>query len=213
MLGDLPDPAPAGDGQSSWLPAAELRGVIDANFGAASLRISLVTAAGPGHDTVYFFDDTWQVSKEHWALLAATSFLLGPSARFPAQGSLQGVVSASAGLMALGTFHDFGAGTQVLLDPAQNQLDNPDNIDPYTLQAVPAFDLAAGIRVGKPVALTIDLGYTAAHVPAAGLEGAPSEAGAGRTALALDAIRLAVGVTVPLSRAPGRTSSPPESPQ
>lgn len=231
VLADLPNAAPIGNDRSSWFPGGELRTTFEANFGAAGLRATWVSAAGPGADTVYYYDERWKVSDDHWAFLASSGLLVGPAVRFPATSPVQAVFSASAGVMALGTFHDFGGETQILLDPEQNDLDNPDNIDPYTLQALPVFDLAGGFRTGKRVALTVELGYTAAHVPAKVLEGSPSEAGAKRTALALNAVRLAVGVTVPLgagtpavplgagkadvppARTPSRTPSPPESAQ
>ncbi len=201
VAGDLADDPPAGDGRASLGPAGTLRTRLEVGFGAAALRVQVAGLTGPGRDTVYWWEDGWQSSTEHWTWLGGVTVGAGPMVRVPVSRSVQFGAGATAGVMGVGSFHDFGGSTQYLLDPAQNDLDDPDNLDPYTIQAVPSAEMVASLRLGHGLAAELELGYTLALVPAADLSGTPPESSARRTAFALGAVFIALGVSAPI--APG----------
>lgn len=198
--GDLANPPPQGDGRSSLGPAGVLRAHLDVGWGEAAVRLQGAGLAGPARDTLYWWDDGWQRSDEHWAWLGTVALGVGPALNFAPRPGLAIGVAATAGAMGVGAFHDLGGPTAYLLDPSQNDLDNPDNLDPYTLQAVPSAELVAALRLGKGLAAEVELGYTLALVPAADLSGVPPESSARRTAFALGAVFVAVGVHAPLAQ-------------
>ncbi len=178
-----------------------MRGKLDLSFGAAALRLQVATTTGPARDTVYWWEDGWHRSDDHWAWIGAVALGAGPSLGWQPRGGLRLGLATTAGVMGIGSFHDFGGSTAYLLDPQQNDLDNPDNLDPYTLQVVPTAEVVASVHLGKRLAAEVELGYTLALVPAADLSGVPPESSARRTAFALGAVFVAVGVYAPL--APG----------
>ncbi len=201
VAGDLADDPPAGDGRGSLGPAATLRTRLELGFGPAALRLQVASFTGSGRDTVYWWEDGWRSSADHWTWLGGVTVGAGPMVRVPLSPSVQLGGGATGGIMGIGAFHDFGGASQYLLDPKQNDLDDPDNLDPYTIQAVPSAELVASLRVGRALAAELELGYTLALVPAADLSGTPPESSARRTAFALGAVFIALGVSAPL--APG----------
>jgi len=201
VAADFADEPPAGDGHARFGPAGTLRTRLEVVFGAAALRVQVAGLTGPGRDTVYWWEDGWRSSTDHWTWLGGVTIGAGPMVRIPLSQSVQVGGGATAGLMGIGAFHDFGGETQYLLDPAQNDLDDPGNVDPYTFQAVPSAEMVAALRLGRGLAAELELGYTLALVPAADLSGTPPESSARRTAFALGAVFIAFGVSAPV--APG----------
>lgn len=199
VAGALADDPPEGDGRASLGPAGTLRTRLEVGFGAAALRFQVASFTGPGRDTVYWWEEGWQASADHWTWLGGVTVGAGPMVRVPLSRSVQLGAGATGGIMGIGAFHDFGGRTQYLLDPKQNDLDDPDNLDPYTIQAVPSAELVTSLRVGRRLAAELELGYTLALVPAADLSGTPPESSARRTAFTLGAVFIALGVSAPLA--------------
>lgn len=165
----------------------------------ASVRMTVTALGAGGHDTVAWVEDgVAYESRDHWSLVSVGQVTLGGEFEVAPSAVVTPLLGAGLGAGVVGNFHSFGGDTQALLDPAQNELDNPQNIDPYTVGAVPAAEAWAGLRVGRTVAFAVEAGYTLSLVPAEQLQKTPAELGARRSAYALDLLRVAVGLSVPL---------------
>jgi hypothetical protein len=164
-----------------------------------SFRATLTLAVAPGQDTVTWSDERYVYeSGDHWTMVGAGLISLGGEVEILPEAAITPLFGGAAGGGVVATFHSFGGDTQALLDPDANDLEDPQNIDPYTRQPVPAAEVWAGMRMGKHVAVDIEAGYTVAFVSAAPLQKSPSELGAKRSAYALDFVRFGLGVSVPL---------------
>jgi hypothetical protein len=85
-----------------------------------------------------------------------------------------------------------------LLDPAQNQLGDPGNIDPFASSVVLAYEVGIGVRLDGPVVPWVELGYANAYLPEAPLSKTPSKLDASRAAFGWNTARCAVGVSFSL---------------
>lgn len=165
----------------------------------AAVRVTVTALGAGGHDTVAWVEDGVALeSRDHWSMLSVGQITVGGEFEFAPSALVTPLVGAGLGGGVVANFHSFGGDTQALLDPSQNELDNPQNVDPYTLGAVPAAEAWAGLRVGRTVAFAVEAGYTLSFVPAETLQKTPAELGARRSAYALDLLRVAVGLSVPL---------------
>lgn len=165
----------------------------------AALRVSLDLEALGGHDTVVWdTPSATYASTDHWSMAGVALLDVGGELEFVPSAVVTPYLGAglAAGLVA--NFHSFGGDTEELLDPTQNDLDNPSNVDPYTVAGVPGATAWFGLRVGRSVALDLEAGYTVAFVPAEALQKSPEQLGAQRSAYALDVLRIGVGIAVPL---------------
>lgn len=170
----------------------------------ARLRSTLRADLGFGSDRV-----TWGVevdgqqlrvaSEDHWAMLAAAGLTVGPEVSLPVSGPVVPYLGAELGAAWVGTYHAFGPDAAILLDPDQNELDNPKNVDPYTTQLALLTDLHAGVSLGAGdgVGGWAELGYSAAYLGARTLNKSPAEIDARREAYGWNPLRLAAGVRIP----------------
>lgn len=200
---DMPDRtskdyARFGPGPSLQIPVrvglsdyARLRSTLRADFGFGSDRVTW----GLEVDGV----PLRMASDDHWAMLAAAGLTVGPEVVLPLSGSVRPYLGAEAGGAWVGTYHAFGPEAEILLDPEQNELDNPKNVDPYTTQLAFLTDLHLGATVGtEGVGGWFELGYSAAFLGARPLNKAPESLDAQREAYGWNPIRLAAGVRIPL---------------
>lgn len=198
-MGDLPDAAledptaqfPIGGGlvvPLRWAPRP-----------GAALRGCLALAAAPGEDTVTWVEDgVLYESRDHWAMVGLASLTVDAEVELWPEAGSSPFFGAGAGGALTGSFHSFGGDSRALLDPSENDLDDPDNVDPYTLQLAPTAEVYLGLRVGRGLALDAELAYALTWVAGENLQKAPAELQPRRLAYALDTLRLAVGLSFPL---------------
>lgn len=201
MAGIIADPADAfGGGATSYAPGGALVVPFRWNIRpGTSLRAALDVDAAGGRDVVTWTEsDAAFQSSDHWSMVTAARLFLGPELAFLPDAGWTPYVGGGVGGGPVWNFHSFGGDTALLLDPAENSLDDDGNIDPFTVSWVPGVEVHGGVRVGRRVALEVELGYAASYIPAAPLRKSPPELGARRTAYALDLARVAVGVSAPL---------------
>ncbi len=201
LVGAVADPADAfGGSATSYAPGGAL--VVPVRWNVrpgTSLRAALDLNVAGGHDVVTWTEsDAAFQSSDHWSMVSAARIFLGPEVDFRPEASWTPYVGGGVGGGAVWNFHSFGGDTALLLDPTQNALEDDGNIDPYTVSWVPAVEVHGGFRVGKRVALEVEVGYAASYIPAAPLRKSQPELGARRTAYALDLARVAVGISAPL---------------
>lgn len=172
-------------------PGADVRATVD--LWGATGRDTVAWTERVGGESLRF------VSDAHWTLATVARLGVGPEIVLLPARRVGPYVAADAGVAVVGSWHSFGGDTQALLDPAANDLDDPQNVDPYTIQAVPTAGALVGIRVGSPgkLAWEIELGYTVAFLPSAPLRKTPPALEASRSAYALDVMRLGLGVSIP----------------
>ncbi|MFZ5482531.1 MAG: hypothetical protein ACOZNI_37560 [Myxococcota bacterium] len=199
---DLPDASLASEGarfgfgggivvpvRYELAPGASLRATLEATGAQGTDRVEW-TARSSGERVLYYSD-------AHWAMYGATTLALGPELSL--RGRVAPYLGASAGGALVATWHSFWGDSAVLLDPDQNDLDDPGNVDPWTLQGVPAAGAHVGVRIGAEdrVALEVEAGYTMAFLPAAPLRKSTPALDASRSAYALDVMRLGLGISLP----------------
>lgn len=198
IVGDPPDAVSQGYYAPGGAVAVPLRHTIRPG---ADIRVALDLAMAGGHDSVSWREnDVAFESADHWSMVMAGRIFVGPELAFTPGRPMTPYLGAGIGAGVVANFHSFGDDTSLLLDPEQNALDDPMNVDPWTLSFVPAAEVHGGLRfaVSERVAVEVDLGYTASYIPAAPLRKSPPELDARRAAYALDLARVGVGVTVPL---------------
>ena len=165
----------------------------------ASLRITGRADVAFGTDRV-----SWAVevdgapvrlySDGHWAMLAGAALTAGPEVIFPVDGAIRPYLGAEAGPTWVATYHSFGETTQLLLDSPENDLTDPNNVDPFTSQLALLTDAHVGISTGDAVGLWSEVGYSVAWIPEAALNKSPAGLDARREAFGWNALRLGVGV-------------------
>ncbi|HMV70229.1 MAG TPA: hypothetical protein PKA64_25535, partial [Myxococcota bacterium] len=133
----------------------------------------------------------------HLAILGGLGAEAGLEAQVPLRGPVRPYAYGELGLLGVGMFHAMRDETAVLLDPTQNDLGNPRNIDPYTLQAVFDAGLGGGVRVsaGERVEIRVELGYGSAFVGPRALRKTAPEQEARREAFAFNPLRAVVGLS------------------
>ncbi|NCG18521.1 MAG: hypothetical protein GWP91_05865 [Rhodobacterales bacterium] len=165
----------------------------------ASLRITGRADVAFGTDRV-----SWAVqvdgaparlySDGHWAMLAGAALTAGPEIVFPVEGAIRPYLGVEAGPTWVATYHSFSGTTQLLLDPSENDLTDPNNIDPFTAQLGLLTDAHVGISTGDAVGLWSEVGYSVAWVQAASLNKSAAGLDARREAFGWNALRLGLGV-------------------
>lgn len=172
----------------------------------AYLRAALRLDAATGNDRV-----TWDQtagdrivrmsSRDHFTLLTAAALTVGGEVRAPVDWPALPFLGASVGGTWVGTWHSFGISdsgvdTTPLLDPAQNDLSNPNNIDPWAGGFAVLAELHAGaaIPVGSSMELLFEAGYGVAFLPEAELRKAPPALQARRSAFGWNPIRIQAGL-------------------
>jgi hypothetical protein len=201
---DLPD-AVSGD-HTAFGAGVRLAAPLRVGLGpAAALRVVPSLDFAGGRDRV-----TWEqdlngapvrfVSDDHGAWLLAAALVLGPELRLPVDG-LDPFVGAGAGLAWVTNYHAFsGVAAQQLLDPAENDLGDPGNIDPYSARFAPVTELWLGVRpaLSERVALVVETGYSVAFVGEGALKKTPEGSSAQREPYGWNALRFSAGVSFAL---------------
>jgi len=171
----------------------------------AYLRAALRLDAATGNDRVTWNeiagDRTVRMSsRDHFTLLTAAALTVGGEVRAPVDWAIVPFGGASVGGTWVGTWHSFGISdsgvdTTPLLDPAQNDLGNPNNIDPWAggLAVLAELHLGAAMPVGTGLELLFEVGYGVAFLPEAELRKAPPALQARRSAFGWNPLRIQLG--------------------
>jgi len=165
---------------------ARVRATVRADMGVGSDRVTWGRQVD-GEEQRLFDDD-------HFAMFLASGVSVGPEVVIPLNGSVQPYFGAEAGIAWVGTYHSFGGVTRTIMDPAQNDLQDSGNIDPYSSQVAFLSDLHAGGMTSGSVGAWFELGYSIAYVPEAGLNKTLKELNARRAAYGWNATRIGGGV-------------------
>ena len=164
------------------------------------LGIDLRAGFSPGGDRI-----SWQAyvdgapvrvySDDHWALLATGEGLLAGSVDLAALGPLTPYIGLAGGLLWAGNYHSLGpdTGTDVVFGP-ENDLTDPNNIDPFTTQIAFTSELRLGgrIAVGETLAVGVETGYGSAFLDTSPLQKSAPGIDARREAFGYNPVRLGV---------------------
>jgi hypothetical protein len=202
LVADLPDPA--SDSHTRFKPgpslAVPVRWDLTKEGGDVLLRLRATGRAefAFGRDQL-----TWDVGvagasvrvsdDDHLAVLTHGGLIVGPEIVVPLQ-EVQPYFGVGFGMGWVGTFHSLSGDTTVLLDPDQNDLDNPNNLDPYTSQAVVQTELTIGLDMDAGQPLFVELGIGGAWVGERSLRKSPERVDAMRSAYGWNPLRLTAGV-------------------
>jgi hypothetical protein len=198
---DLGDAASAGETRLRAGPAA----VVPVRFGLSPwlrLRVDLRFEVGFGVDQLTW-DEVYDGAvvrrtdgDTHRAFVGALGGELGLEVQVPVNGPVRPFLAASAGVVGVGAYHALSEDTAVLLDPEQNRLGEPGNLDPYTVQPAVSYGVGAGAawRARDRVDLWVEIGYGGAFLPAKALRKTPVDLDARREAFAWNPFRATVGV-------------------
>ena len=176
-----------------WLPVRAP--VADGFF----LRADLQLGANRGQDRV-----EWQrldalvtvYSDTHWTLLTEAGLSVGPEVSLIDNGSTRVLWGVTGGVNTSAVWHSFDSTAVDIFDQEQNDLDNPMNIDPYTLQASPVVGTHASllIETSSALAFELEVGYKVSTLREAPLRKADANVNAVRSAMGLNFFRLGVSV-------------------
>jgi hypothetical protein len=171
---------------------------------AAGLRITVSATGGPGTDEVSWAEsvngtETRIATASDFALVLTALATIGPDVAIPSDGPVEAYFGAEVGGGLAGVYHSLGGPTAFLIDPAQNDLEDPGNIDPYTFSPVLASDLHVGARsTGEGVGWWAEAGYGSAWIGSAPLKKSLPAADARREGIGWNPLRLGVGVSFAL---------------
>jgi hypothetical protein len=169
----------------------------------ARLRAGVHSHLATGNDRV-----TWEVEVEgenvrlydqdHFSMAVGVAFTAGFDVMIPKDLPITPYFGVDVGGMWMGTYHSFSGDTQVLLDPSQNDLDDPKNVDPYTSQLawLTEFHLGLEKTFGERVFMNFEVGYQMAYMSEQPLKKAPEVYDARREAYGWNAVRFALGAGV-----------------
>jgi len=161
---------------------------------AAALRATARFDVARGSDhVVWQLGDSEVGEAPRWALFLSSAATVGPEVRFATEGRFRPYVAGELGAALVHTFHDIERAE--LLDPAKNNVTSTGNLDPYSRQLALATDVSLGAHA-DPV--WFELGYTDVFVDEAKLLRSTPELQVRRAPYGWNALRLAVGVSVPL---------------
>lgn len=178
-----------------WQVAPLARVRVDADLSLATGQDVVTWTQQIDGEPVDFFD------ADHFTMALSAGLSVGADLFVPVGDALIApYLGADLGGGWMGVYHSFGGRTQVLLDPEQNDLENPNNVDPYTSQAVFLSELHAGAEVaaGTGLAVWLEAGYSVAFVPARDLKKTPTGLNARREPFGYNAVRIAVGLNFSL---------------
>lgn len=133
---------------------------------------------------------------EHFAMVVGLGVTAGFDVMVPKDMVVTPYFGGDVGVSWFGTYHSLGGNTQVLLDPGQNELDNPNNVDPYTSQFAWVTEFHVGLEkgFGDRVLVHLETGYQMAFLDAQPLKKASEGYDAQREAYGWNALRLGLGV-------------------
>ena len=127
-------------------------------------------------------------------MVALAGLTAGPELVLAPDAAIRPTLGAEFGGAWVGTYHSLDASTAFLMDPALNDLENANNVDPYTNQWALMTDLHAGLTTGDAVGLWTEVGYSASFVAESTLRKTLAEYEARRSAFGWNAVRLTLGV-------------------
>ena len=197
---DLPDQTSGDHTQFGFGPALALTYRLHfADYARA--RFGVQSHLATGSDRV-----TWQVEvdgesvrlsdDEHFAMVVGVGVTAGFDVMVPKDMAVTPYFGGDVGVSWFGTYHSLGDDTQVLLDPEQNELDNPNNVDPYTSQLAWVTEVHVGLEkgFGDRVLLHFETGYQMAFLDTQPLKKVAEGYDAQREAYGWNAVRLGLGV-------------------
>lgn len=197
---DLPDRASGEDTRLGVGPAMVIPIRIEA-LDFLRVRIDLRFEMGMGVDQLTWSEDIDGVSvritddDQHRAFVGNLALETGFDVLIPTGGKARPYLAGAVGIGMVGSYHALDGGSAVLLDPDQNELGDPNNIDPYTLQ--PALLASAGlglsIAVSERVDLWLETGYSGAFIGPRPLRKTSPDMDARREAFAWNPIRAGLG--------------------
>jgi hypothetical protein len=201
LSADLADAASAGE--TRLRPGPELTVPLRLRLlDPLRLRVDLSVTYASGVDEL-----TWQDSAEgvpvrrtdadsHAAFFGGVRGSAGLEVQIPLSGRVRPFFAADVGVAGVGMFHALREEAAVLLDPAQNDLGDPGNIDPYTIQPALWTHAAVGAtaQLNDRLELVVELGYGSAFVGSRALAKTALAQDARREAFALNPLRAMVGV-------------------
>lgn len=194
---DLPDPA---SGDSTVLgPGPGLHIPVWFGDGLARLRVTGRSEVAFGQDRITWAEDVNGApqrfgSADHFTMVALAGLTAGPELVLAPDAAIRPNLGAEFGGAWVGTYHSLDASTAFLMDPALNDLENANNVDPYTNQWALMTDLHAGLTTGDAVGLWTEVGYSASFVAESTLRKTLAEYEARRSAFGWNAVRLTLGV-------------------
>jgi hypothetical protein len=204
---DLPDRVSGG--YTRFNPGGGLAIPVRYRIGeSAFLRAAIRLDAATGNDRVTWNgvvgDRTVRLSsRDHWTLLTAAALTVGGEVRAPTDWPVLPLGGASIGGTWVGTWHSFGVSdagvdTTPLFDPAQNDLDDPKNIDPWAggWALLAEVHLGAAVPISDRLELLVETGYGVAFLPEAELRKAPAGLEARRSAFGWNPVRVQIGLAL-----------------
>ena len=134
--------------------------------------------------------------QDHFSMVAGVAFTGGFDVLVPKELPITPYFGGDLGGLWMGTYHSFGGDTQVLLDPSQNDLDDPNNVDPYTSQIAWLTEFHIGLEktFGERVFMNLEAGYQMAYMGEKALKKTPEEYNARREAYGWNAVRFGLGL-------------------
>ncbi len=171
-------------------PSARLRATVRADFGAGKDRVTWGESIDGAEQR--FFDD------DHFAMFLATGLTVGPEIVIPMRGAVAPYFAAEAGGAWVGTYHSLDGVTQRIMDPAENDLKDAGNIDPYTSQVAFLSDVHVGGMTTGDIGAWFELGYSMAFVGESDLTKTIAIYNARRSAYGWNAARIGAGVNIRL---------------
>jgi hypothetical protein len=170
-------------------PGTRLRSMLRAEVGTGTDRVTW-DAPVNGSSTALYADG-------HWAMAAVGSASLGLEVLLPIRSSVEVSFGLDTGIGWVGTYHSFSDRTRVLLDQTLNDLEDPNNVDPYTSQVVwrNSVDAAVAIPAGERLHLTLRAGYAVAFVDMRPLQKAPEALDAQRAAYGWNPLSATLGIS------------------
>ena len=156
-----------------------------------------------GQDRVEWYQYNGTVgyhSEDHWTLLTQLGTSIGPEISPWSDADVSPYAGANIGFSWVRHWHSFDGASAVLLDPAENNVDQGGNIDPYTDQLAPMTGFQLGVRFMEvlPFAFEAELGYNVAFLRAAPLKKARPALNATRTAYGFNPLRIGFNAVFPL---------------
>lgn len=170
-------------------PGTRLRTVLRAETATGTDRVTW-NAPVNGSSTALYADG-------HWAMAAVGSGSVGLEVLLPIRSSVEVSFGLDTGIGWVGTYHSFSDQTRPLLDEDLNDLEDPNNVDPYTSQVVwrNSVDAAVAIPVGERLHLTLRAGYAVAFVDMRPLQKAPEALDAQRAAYGWNPLSATLGLS------------------
>lgn len=170
-------------------PNARLRAAVSAQMATGSDRV--FWSVPVDGQTVELYDD------DHWAMAAVGSGTLGMEVLLPLNTDIEVAFGGDVGVSWVGTYHSFSGNTRQLIDPDQNDLDDPNNVDPYTSQVAwrTGVDASVAVPVSERLHLTLRTGYSVAFVNTRPLQKSPAALDAQRAAYGWNPLSVTVGIT------------------